>query len=201
MGTSGPKLFDGGNTPRHFSAALYEDGSVRHWCVISYGNSVTFSDSATRSPQIASTNIIWGYTNSFAGSPVYPTAYSRGTKLAADYASSIIPLDFQTGQVLDPTGGAATNLLPFVTNNIVGYHYNYTNSSANGQTNLALRIQYQNPIVAFGSRTGGSTLYTERSYRFVSYAGCPTFTNDYRFSSNIPMPCRSRFIQKRILPW
>lgn len=183
MGSSGPKLFRGGTAPCHFSAALYEDGLVRHWGAISYTtpDATYLIDNASRAPQVVSTNIDWGYTNIVHDAPIFPTAYYRGSPSVADFASFVIPLDFQTGQPLANLGGTATNLLPFVTNTAAAYHYDLTNSSAAGQTNLALRIAYQNPIAAFGSRVGGSALYTERSYRFVTFAGGPALTNDYPF--------------------
>src|ERR1044071_1208247 len=185
MGTSGPKLFSGNSTPRHFSSALYQDGYVRHWGAISYPkNNVVAPDEDNRTPQIATTNIDWGYTDTLYGSAVYPTAYSRGITSLADFASFLIPLDFELGQRLQSTGGIVTNLLPFFTNSPTAYHYNLTNSSANGQTNLALRIQYQNPIAAFGARVGGSALYTERSYRVIAFGGSPAMTNDYPFLFN-----------------
>jgi RHS repeat-associated protein len=179
IGTSGPKLLD--TAPRHFSAAFYSDGVVRHWGALYY-NSTT--DLTQNTPQISSTNIDWSYTNSLNGQPTYPTAYYRGYQSIADFASFVLPLDFQAGLQLNNTGGVATNLLPFVTNNAVAYHFNLTNSSGYGQTNLALRIQYQNPIVAFGKRVGGSALYTERSYRYIAFGGCTALTNDYPFLFN-----------------
>ena len=92
MGGSGPKLYSGDTAPRHFSAAFYEDGYVRHWGGFSYGNTVILSHNI---PEIASTNINWGYTDLFYGSPVYATAFSRGatswiqrtTRLSGRYPS------------------------------------------------------------------------------------------------------------------
>jgi YD repeat-containing protein len=129
------------------------------------------------------TNVDWGYEARNAG-PVEPNALYRGSSSLADFASFVIPLDFEKGVALTNLGGVATNLLPFVTNYATGYQYNYANSGTNGQTNLALRIPYQNPIAAFGSRVGGSPLFTGQSYRFAIFGGCPTMINDYPMLTN-----------------
>jgi hypothetical protein len=39
------------------------------------------------------------------------------------------------------------------------------------QTNAANRIAFNNPIVAFGERVGGTPLYLNQDYRFGVYAG------------------------------
>jgi RHS repeat-associated protein len=130
------------------------------------------------------TNIDWGYNDSYTESTVEPNAYYRGSSSAADFASFVMPLNLQTGTNFANIGGAATNLLPFVTNYLVGYQYNAANSGAAGQTNLSLRVEYQNPIVGFGSRVGGSALYTGRSYNFAIFSGCPAMINDYPMLTN-----------------
>ena len=129
------------------------------------------------------TNIDWGYQPKYAG-PVEPNAFYRGSNSNADFASFVIPLDFENGVALTNVGGLATNLFPFVTNYATGYQYNANNSSTNGQANLSLRISYQNPISAFGSRVGGSALFTGQSYRFAMFGGCPTMINDYPMLTN-----------------
>jgi RHS repeat-associated protein len=181
MAGSAPKIADGGDSPYHLSAGLYEDDMVRIWGWQSAGTA-NFGNLGLEdrlgAPSITTASMRWGYTN-HARSVVVPNAHSRGSKQAADFASFVVPLDLQVGEPLNHIGGVVTNLLPFFTNNTLGYHFNFTNSPLNGQTNLALRIPYQNPIAAFGSRVGGSALYTERSYRFAVFGGCPTLTNDY----------------------
>jgi hypothetical protein len=51
------------------------------------------------------------------------------------------------------------------------YHYNATNSLP--QTNIANRIAFNNPVVAFGERIGGTPLYFSQPYNFGIYAGDP----------------------------
>ena len=163
-----------------FVSGLGVDGTLHNWGELDEAN---FAYAAVNF-QVA-TNIDWGYTsNYFQESPVVPNAYYRGINSQADFASFVVPLDLQTGINFSNIGGAATNLLPFVTNYLAGYQYNAANSGANGQTNLSLRIAYQNPIVGFGSRIGGSKLYAGRSYNYALFSGCPTTINDYPMLTN-----------------
>ena len=155
------------------------DGMVADFGEMDEGSGLT-----TEFSGFLSTNLDWGYNNPSVSSPVATNALYRGSSLVADLASSVIPLDLQKGVLLTNVGGLATNLLPFVTNYPSGYQFNTANSAANSQTNLALRIQYQNPIAAFGSRVGGSSLYTQRSYRFAIFGGCPAMINDYPMLTN-----------------
>jgi YD repeat-containing protein len=101
--------------------------------------------------------------------------YFRGTGTFPGYHSFVVPLDFQRGVRLAEIGGNATNLFPgnpWTTN---FYHFNATNTAH--QTNLTGRLTNQNPIVAFGSRVGGTPLLVNQVYRFGVYAGANTSTN------------------------
>ena len=179
IGCFGPKSF---SDTQLFEAAFDVNGTLHH-C-----GEIIYDDGGVRAPLVfngpASTNIDWGYNDTYTESPAEPNAYCRGSPSQADFASFVIPLDLQTGVILTNMGGTATNLLPFVTNYPTAYQYNAANSPANGQTNLTLRIAYQNPIAAFGSRAGGSPLYTDRSYRFAVFSGCPAMINDYPMLTN-----------------
>jgi RHS repeat-associated protein len=95
--------------------------------------------------------------------------YARGSSTAADLQSLVIPVDFETGILLDPIGGNATNLFPGNrwTNSL--YHFDATNTAY--QDGIANRLLFQNPIVAFGNPVGGSSLYLNQSYSFGIYAG------------------------------
>jgi RHS repeat-associated protein len=97
--------------------------------------------------------------------------FVRGTATAPDFQSFVIPLNFQTGVRLDPTGGNATNLFPGNQWTNTLYHYNATNAVP--QPTISNRLAFQNPIVAFGSPVGGSALYLNQSYIFGVFGGSP----------------------------
>ncbi|MBI1178452.1 hypothetical protein GC207_13540 [bacterium] len=101
--------------------------------------------------------------------------FYRGTGTNETYHSFVIPLDYQTGIELDGIGGNVTNLFPANTWTTTLYHYNATQPASS--TNMALRIQYKNPMVAFGGRVGASPMYLDRDYRFGLYAGANDYTN------------------------
>lgn len=95
--------------------------------------------------------------------------FSRGGGSDAGSQSFTIPLDFQQGLVCGNTGGVATNYLPYLSGAPLLYHYDGSNPAS--LTNLGLRIPCNNPIGAFGSRVGGSSMYIGQQYRFGVYAG------------------------------
>jgi RHS repeat-associated protein len=95
--------------------------------------------------------------------------FTRGTGPAPSFHSFVVPLDFEKGLALDNVGGNATNLFPGIAWTNTWYHYNATNPAS--ATNRSLRIPYKNPIAAFGSRVGGTPLYTNQPYRLGAYAG------------------------------
>ena len=107
-------------------------------------------------------------TNSVA-SPV--GRYWRGSGSDPTYWSQVIPLDYETGTVFSNTNGNCSSLYPGLTSwlNVNLYHYNATNALT--QTNALNRIAFNNPIVAFGERVGGTPLYLNQPYRFGIYAG------------------------------
>lgn len=95
--------------------------------------------------------------------------FVRGSSTAPDFQSFVIPLNFQTGVPLAAIGGNATNLFSANQWTNTLYHFDATNSAL--QTNIAGRIAFQNPIVAFGSPVGGSPLYLNQGYGFGIHAG------------------------------
>src|SRR5258706_7915614 len=96
--------------------------------------------------------------------------FVRGTGNNPSYQSFVIPLDLQKGVALANIGGNNTNWAPFNKwTNYVYYHYDATNSPPADGTNA--RIAFTSPIVAFGSRLGGSPLYAGQQYRFGAHAG------------------------------
>jgi RHS repeat-associated protein len=99
--------------------------------------------------------------------------YWRGSGSDPTYWSSIVPLDYETGTVYSNVNGNCSALYPGLTSWLSGnsYHYNATNSLS--QTNAANRIAFDNPIVAFGERVGGTPLYIYQPYSFGIYAGDP----------------------------
>lgn len=106
--------------------------------------------------------------------------FYRGTGSNTTYQSFVIPLDFQKGVALDNIDGNGTNLFPGLTPTpSTRYHYDATNPASS--TNVALRIPYNNPIVAFGSRVGGSPLYFDKDYHFGVFGGvtAPFSTNAF----------------------
>lgn len=101
--------------------------------------------------------------------------YVRGSGTFAAYHSLVVPLDFQRGVKLADSGGNATNLFPnnpWTTN---FHHFDATNTASQLDTNG--RIVFRNPIVAFGSRVGGTPLLVNQVYRFGVYAGFNESTN------------------------
>src|SRR6266545_4864983 len=113
------------------------------------------------------------------GGVVRTGRFYRGTGTNASFQSFVLPLDFQKGVALDDLNGNATNLFPGMSFGLTRYHYNATNPASS--TNIGLRIPFNNPIVAFGSRVGGSPLYFDQEYRFGAYAGV---TYPYPYSTN-----------------
>ena len=96
--------------------------------------------------------------------------YWRGTGTDPAYWSSVVPLDYEKGVPYDNLNGNTYNLYGLTAwSGNTFFHYNATNSLS--QTNPANRIAFNNPVVAFGERVGGSPLYTGASYSFGIYAG------------------------------
>jgi RHS repeat-associated protein len=98
--------------------------------------------------------------------------YWRGTGSDPTYWSQVIPQDGETGTVYSNLYGNAYSLYGIAAwNAATYYHYNATNSLT--QTNNANRLPFNNPIVAFGERVGGTPLYVNQNYSFGIYAGDP----------------------------
>lgn len=94
--------------------------------------------------------------------------FYRGGGTNASYHSFVLPLDFQQGVALDNLNGNGTNLFPGLS---LANRYHYDATKPGSSTNNALRIPFNNPMVAFGSRVGGSPLYFDQEYHFGAYAG------------------------------
>ena len=136
----------------------------------------------------AGTNYFLGY-NSQAVVTILPNSsltnsvaapagrYWRGSGSDPTYWSQVIPMDYERGTVYSNIGNASI-LYPGLSSGAWSsqtlYHYNATNSLP--QTNTANRIAFNNPIVAFGERTGGTPLYFSQPYNFGIYAGDPLLT-------------------------
>ena len=97
--------------------------------------------------------------------------YWRGSGSDPTYWSQVVPLEGETGTVYDNLYGNAATLYGIGAWGSTYYHYNATNSLS--QSTNANRIAFNNPIVAFGERVGGTPLYLNQSYSFGVYAGDP----------------------------
>jgi RHS repeat-associated protein len=99
--------------------------------------------------------------------------YRRGTGSNPAYWSIVVPLNYERGTNYDNISGNCAALYPGLASwtNAALYHYNATNGLP--QTNSATRIAFNNPIVAFGERVGGTPLYPNQYYSFGIYAGNP----------------------------
>ncbi|MBI5386381.1 MAG: hypothetical protein HZA90_17055, partial [Verrucomicrobia bacterium] len=101
--------------------------------------------------------------------------YVRGTGTTPAYHSVVVPLDFEAGVKLADVGGNAATLFPSIPWTNTLYHFDATNPAV--QTNITGRMAFQNPIVAFGSRVGGTPLHVGQTYRFGVLAGANATTN------------------------
>lgn len=103
--------------------------------------------------------------------------YWRGSGSDPTYWSQVIPLEYETGTVYSNITGNCSTLYSGLSawSSQTLYHYNATNSSP--QTNTANRIAFNNPIVAFGERVGGTPLYYSQPYSFGIFAGDPIPSN------------------------
>jgi len=92
------------------------------------------------------------------------TRFERGRGWDQTFYSFVIPLNGQKGVKLAATGGNSDIL--FRTNM-------WTNalSHLNGSISIGAPLPFKNPIAAFGSRVGGSSLYYDQGYDFGVYAG------------------------------
>jgi hypothetical protein len=103
--------------------------------------------------------------------------YWRGSGTDPTYWSMVVPLDAETGTVYSNMNGNCSNLYSGLTSwsSTTYYHYNASNSlSQSFPTN---RIPFNNPIVAFGERVGGTPLYYNQAYQFGIYAGDSVLSN------------------------
>jgi RHS repeat-associated protein len=123
--------------------------------------------------------------------------YVRGTGSDPTLHSFVIPLDFQTGTRLDPIGGVATNFFPAVSWGTF-YHYDATNAAA--QNYASNRIAFQNPMVAFGARFGGTPLYLNQAYEFGIYAGDPYIFYDTAVAIKVYARSNSAWLDTVYLP-
>jgi hypothetical protein len=103
--------------------------------------------------------------------------YSRGDGTDPTYWSQVMALEFETGTVYSNLNGNCSTLYPGLSawSSQSLYHYDATNLLP--QTSFANRIPFNNPIVAFGERVGGTPLYFSQPYSFGIYAGDPAVSN------------------------
>jgi RHS repeat-associated protein len=97
--------------------------------------------------------------------------FHRGSRTDLSYNSFVLPLDLQKGVQLNDVGveqycysSAPWSLKTFKTLREHAWE------RVGATTNLT-RFSIENPVVAFGSESGGSPLYTGQPYRFGVYAG------------------------------
>ena len=108
-------------------------------------------------------------TTNSVSSPV--DRYWRGSGSDPTYWSIVVPVDGEKGTPYDNLYGNAFSLYGISSWGSTLYHYNAASSAS--QTNNANRIAFNNPIVAFGERVGGTPLYLNQPYSFGVYAGDP----------------------------
>src|SRR5258705_169128 len=83
--------------------------------------------------------------------------FFHGTGTNEHYHSFVIPLDGQKGLECGNYGGIAITYLPYLVTVPFVYHYDATNAAS--LTNISKRIPIANPVAAFGSHVGGSSMY------------------------------------------
>ncbi|HEV2329320.1 MAG TPA: transglutaminase domain-containing protein, partial [Verrucomicrobiae bacterium] len=103
--------------------------------------------------------------------------YWRGSGTDPTYWSMVVPLNAQTGTVYSNLNGNCSSLYPGLTSwsGTTYYHYNASNSAP--QNVPGNRIAFNNPIVAFGERVGGTPLYFGQTYQYGIYAGDSVLSN------------------------
>lgn len=99
------------------------------------------------------------------------TRFTRGTGTNATYHSFVVTVGGQMGVSFSEIAPNLGNYFSVFTTAPLLHHYNGTNTAS--ETDIGLRLPFQTPIAAFGSRIGGSSLYTYRRYTFGVYAGNP----------------------------
>jgi len=95
--------------------------------------------------------------------------YWRGSGSDPTYWSQVVPVEGEKGTLYDNLNGDAAALYGITCWGSTYYHYNATNSLS--QANNANRIAFNNPIVAFGERVGGTPLYLNQLYSLGVSAG------------------------------
>ncbi|HXI72020.1 MAG TPA: transglutaminase domain-containing protein, partial [Verrucomicrobiae bacterium] len=109
--------------------------------------------------------------SSVTNSVSLPTGrYWRGSGGDPSYWSQVVPLDYEKGVVYSNLNGNAASLYQISSwSSTTLYHYNATNPLS--QNIVSNRIAFNNPIVAFGERVGGTPLYLNQPYSFGIAAG------------------------------
>jgi len=164
--------------------AVMPDSSVRVWGANTYGQLGIGSEANQTVPvtipgfYITQPSFVSSTLNNLATNA---TRYVRGTGNDFTYKSFVIPLDFENGVKLDNTGNNSENfngsqpwftLIANDTRHHIGWVSAVTNVDNSVANTYAWNIDFQNPIVAFGSSAGGSSLKIDQPYRFGVYAGC-----------------------------
>jgi len=113
--------------------------------------------------------------------------FSRGEGSNPTFQSFVVPFEGQKGVALDPMGVNTAKFpngtpwfITFIQNLSTGtpprYHFGYDGVAAN------YNLQFQNPIVAFGSDAGGTPLYYNQPYSFAVGGGDLPENADYTFA-------------------
>lgn len=170
LGAGSGQVFESVSYGDSYLLANQADGSVWGWGFNLYGQ---WGNGAIRT---ATDDWIYETVNPtfcFSAQPRGEvTRYSRGDREVLPYTSFVLPLDMQMGVRLDAEGsdqycygaGAPWFMQVKKTQRQEAWKL------IGGTTNLT-RFNVENPIVAFGSDAGGSSLYTGRPYTFGAYGG------------------------------
>jgi RHS repeat-associated protein len=141
--------------------------SAAQTVVLSLNNSSTYFQGASSNATV--TLLPNSSTTNSVSSPTH--MYWRGSGSDPTYWSQVIPLEFESGVVYSNLNGNCSTLYTGLSSwtSQALYHYNVTNPLP--QSTIANRIAFNNPIVAFGERVGGTPLYNSQPYSFGIYAG------------------------------
>lgn len=156
---------------QNFSLGVTTNGAVWAWGNNQYGQ---FGNGNLLSPGVANLEFI--PTESFAPTPVARWGeFLRGdsfdfgnyTNHDLDFCSIVVPMDLEQGVALNATGSTA-----YCYSNAAPWFLNVSNQTLYVATTLNSGvIPVNNPVSAFGSQGGGSSLFPNQPYRFGVYAG------------------------------
>jgi RHS repeat-associated protein len=156
-----------------FVSALNANLAVAKTIVLSLNSSTNYFSGLTTNATV--TILPNGSTTNSVVSP--SGMYWRGCGSDPTYWSQVIPLEYETGTVYSNLNGNCSTLYSGLSSWSSQTLYHYNAAGASPQSNPANRIAFNNPIVAFGERTGGTPLYFSQPYSLGIYAGDPILSN------------------------